>query len=61
MTVFRTLGRVTDFMRLLENPLVRDQLSYGGDFPFPAAPQAFAAQIGKKTVDPMASDTNWLK
>lgn len=59
--VLGTLGRVTDFMRLLENPLARSRLLHGSDFPFPAAPHAFAAQIGEEVAMRISAEANWIK
>jgi predicted TIM-barrel fold metal-dependent hydrolase len=59
--VLGTSGRVRDFVRLLDEPLVRDRLLHGSDFPFPAAPAAFAARIGEETARRIEHEQNWLK
>jgi uncharacterized protein len=59
--VLGTAGRVRDFGRLLDEPLVRDRLLHGSDFPFPAAPRAFAARIGDEAAQRISNETNWLK
>jgi hypothetical protein len=59
--VLGTAGRVRDFTRLLEEPFVRDRLLHGSDFPFPAAPRAFAARIGDEVAQRISSERNWLK
>jgi uncharacterized protein len=60
-SVLGTAGRVRDFTRLLEEPLVRDRLLHGSDFPFPAAPTAFAARIGEDAARQIDREKNWLK
>jgi predicted TIM-barrel fold metal-dependent hydrolase len=65
--VLGTSGRVRDFIRLLDEPLirdrplVRDRLLHGSDFPFPAAPAAFAARIGEEAARRIEREQNWLK
>ena len=66
--VLGTAGRVRDFGRLLkfsplpeEVELVRSRLLHGSDFPFPAAPTAFANRIGAETALRIAKETNLLK
>lgn len=66
--VLGTLGRVRDFGRLLkfghlpeDVDLVRSRLLHGSDFPFPAAPAAFATQIGKGVADRLGEESNLLK
>jgi hypothetical protein len=59
--VLGTAGRVRDFTRLLEEPLVRDRLLHGSDFPFPTAPTAFAARIGDDAAKRIDREKNWLK
>jgi predicted TIM-barrel fold metal-dependent hydrolase len=59
--VLGTAGRVRDFTRLLEEPLARSRLLHGSDFPFPAAPEAFAKQIGGESAERISKEKNWLK
>jgi hypothetical protein len=59
--VLGTAGRVRDFTRLLEDPLARNRLLHGSDFPFPAAPSAFAAQISDGVAQKLDKEMNWLK
>jgi uncharacterized protein len=59
--VLGTAGRVRDFTRLLEEPLARDRLLHGSDFPFPVAPTAFRARIGDEAAQRINSERNWLK
>jgi hypothetical protein len=59
--VLGTPGRVRDFARLLEVPQACERLLHGSDFPFPAAPSAFAARIGEPTARRLDRETNWLK
>ena len=59
--VLGTAGRVRDFTRLLDEPLARDRLLHGSDFPFPAAPLAFAGRIGNEAAERLAGERNWLK
>ncbi len=61
--VLGTAGRVRDFGRLLEDEIqfVRDRLLHGSDFPFPAAPSAFAARIGTEASKRIEQEANLLK
>lgn len=59
--VLGTPGRVRDFGRLLEDPLAKSRLLHGSDFPFPAAPQAYAATIGDETAKQLNLEANSLK
>lgn len=60
--VLGTAGRVRDVERLLEDKeLVCSRLLHGSDFPFPAAPMAFSARIGKPAAKRIDSETNWLR
>lgn len=59
--VLGSAGRVRDFNRLLEDPLARGRLLHGSDYPFPTAPSAFAAQIGKDVAQRLDREPNWLK
>lgn len=59
--VLGSAGRVTDFTRLLANPLARSRLLHGSDFPFPAAPLAFAKQLGDELAQRLGKEKNWLK
>lgn len=60
-SVLGTAGRVRDFMRLLEDPTVRERLLHGSDFPFPPSPLSFTEQIGEPAVRRIAREPNWLK
>ena len=44
--VLGSVGRVRDMARLLADDEAKDRLLHGSDFPFPAAPLAFAGTIG---------------
>ncbi len=59
--VLGTLNRARDFGRLLKEPLARSRLLHGSDFPFPVAPSAFAATIGKEAVRRIDDENNLLK
>jgi hypothetical protein len=59
--VLGTAGRVRDFTRLLEDPVGRNRLLHGSDFPFPAAPSAFASRIGEETARQLDKEMNWIK
>lgn len=60
--VLGTAGRVRDVERLLEDQeLVRGRLLHGSDFPFPAAPMAFAGRIGDQSAKRIAAEANLLK
>ena len=60
--VLGTAGRVRDFGRLLdEAQVVRDRLLHGSDYPFPAAPIAFAARIGADAAGRIEQEPNLLK
>jgi predicted TIM-barrel fold metal-dependent hydrolase len=59
--VLGTARRVRDFTRLLDDPLARERLLHGSDFPFPIAPAAFAARIGEETARRIGEEKNWLK
>jgi len=61
--VLGTVGRVRDFGRLLDDEvqLVRDRLLHGSDYPFPAAPTAFAARIGAEAARRIEQEPNLLK
>ncbi len=60
--VLGTAGRVRDVERLLEDKeLVCSRLLHGSDFPFPAAPMAFAARIGEAAANHIAAEPNFLK
>lgn len=67
--VLGTAGRVVDFGRLLKDKiqledevqLVRDRLLHGSDFPFPAAPAAYAARIGAEAAERLEKEPNLLK
>jgi len=60
--VLGTAGRVRDVERLLEDKeLVCSRLLHGSDFPFPAAPMAFAARIGEAAANHIAAEANFLK
>ena len=60
--VLGTAQRVRDVERLLENKeLVCSRLLHGSDFPFPAAPGAFAARIGEAAANHIAAEANFLK
>ena len=60
--VLGTAGRVRDFKRVLEDKeLVCSRLLHGSDFPFPAAPLAFAARIGDAAAKQIKAETNLLK
>ena len=59
--VLGTPGRVRDFGRLLDDPLAKSRLLHGSDFPFPAAPSAYASQIGDETAKRLNLETNSLK
>jgi hypothetical protein len=60
--VLGTSGRVRDVERLLQDlELVCSRLLHGSDFPFPAAPMAFAARIGETAAKQIAGEVNLLK
>ena len=59
--VLGSAGRVQDFGRLLDEPLARERLLHGSDFPFPVAPRAFAARIGDEAARRLDLEKNWLK
>lgn len=59
--VLGTPGRVRDFGRLLDDPLAKSRLLHGSDFPFPAAPQAYATKIGEDIAKRLNLETNSLK
>ena len=60
--VLGTAGRVRDVERLLEDKeLVCSRLLHGSDFPFPAAPMAFAVRIGEAAANHIAAEANFLK
>lgn len=59
--VLGTPGRVRDFGRLLEDPLAKSRLLHGSDFPFPAAPSAYASTIGADTAKQLNLEANSLK
>jgi predicted TIM-barrel fold metal-dependent hydrolase len=59
--VLGAAGRVRDFIRLLDEPLVGERLLHGSDFPFPPAPAAFAARIGDEAARRIDAEKNWLK
>jgi len=59
--VLGTAGRVRDFNRLLDNPLSRDRLLHGSDFPFPVAPTAFKGIIGEEAARSINLVKNWMK
>ena len=59
--VLGTLGRVTDFLRLLDDERVRNRLLHGSDFPFPVTAAGFSARIGKETAERIDNEKNWLK
>ncbi|MCP4782614.1 MAG: amidohydrolase family protein [Fuerstiella sp.] len=44
--VLGSAGRVRDMSRLLADSVATDRLLHGSDFPFPAAPLAFAGSLG---------------
>jgi predicted TIM-barrel fold metal-dependent hydrolase len=58
--VLGTAGRVRDFTRLLDEPLARQRLLHGSDFPFPVSPTAFAPRIGKESARRISDEANWL-
>lgn len=60
--VLGTAKRVTDFGRLLANPLASSRLLHGSDFPFPVSPAAYAARIGGAAVaDRIQGEKSWIK
>jgi uncharacterized protein len=60
--VLGTAARVRDVERLLaDREFVCSRLLHGSDFPFPAAPLAFAARIGEAAAKQIAGETNLLK
>lgn len=59
--VLGSLGRVRDFLRLLDEPFIRERLLHGSDFPFPVTPRAFADRIGNEAAERIAGESNWLK
>jgi uncharacterized protein len=59
--VLGTGRRVRDFTRLLEDPLARNRLLHGSDFPFLATPAAFASRLGEETAQKLDKEANWLK
>ena len=59
--VLGTPGRVRDFGRLLDDPLAKSRLLHGSDFPFPAAPSAYARRIGESRARQLNIELNSLK
>jgi uncharacterized protein len=59
--VLGSAGRVRDFQRLLGDPLARERLLHGSDFPFPATPLAFAGVLGLKKALLLQAKNNWME
>jgi predicted TIM-barrel fold metal-dependent hydrolase len=60
-SVLGTPGRVRDFGRLLKEPLARERLLHGSDFPFPVSASAFADRIGRTPAERIDKERSWLK
>jgi predicted TIM-barrel fold metal-dependent hydrolase len=59
--VLGSAGRVKDFQRLLAERSVHDRLLHGSDFPFPAAPPAFAGTLGMAKASVLQMIPNMLR
>ena len=53
--------RVRDVSRLLAAPDVKPRLLHGSDYPFPAAPLAFASSLGLRKAWELQEEMNPLK
>ena len=60
-SVLGTAGRVRDIGRLIHDPLARDRLLHGSDFPFPVSAAAHAATIGKEVAARIDKEKSWIK
>ncbi len=54
-------GRSKDFLRLLDDKVVRQRLLHGSDFPFPAVPLAFTGKIGMAEALRLQAITNLIR
>ncbi|MBN1853957.1 MAG: amidohydrolase family protein [Pirellulales bacterium] len=59
--VLGSAGRVRDFQRLCADRVASERLLHGSDFPFPAAPVAFARVIGFKRALSLQAMGNWME
>lgn len=53
-------GRVKDFFRLLDTPMVSERLLHGSDFPYANSPSAFSSRISKEAVQNIYREKSWL-
>jgi predicted TIM-barrel fold metal-dependent hydrolase len=60
-SVLGSAGRVRDFQRLLADHEAGKRLLHGSDFPFPAAPLAFAGIIGLRQATLLQGIENWMQ
>lgn len=58
--VLGTSGRVRDFCRLLDTPMVKERLLHGSDFPFPVSPTAFGDRISKEMILKILNEKSWI-
>lgn len=58
--VLGTAGRMRDFYRLLNDPLLRDRLLHGSDFPFPVSPNAYSERISTERIAELAKIKSWI-
>lgn len=59
--VLGSAGRVRDLQRLLADHEAGERLLHGSDFPFPAAPLAFAGVIGLTKAAYLQAIQNWME
>lgn len=59
-SVLGSAGRADDVVRLLADAGAHERLLHGSDFPFPAAPEAFASVLGEAAVAAMKTIRNPL-
>lgn len=55
-----TPGRERDLRRLLDDDEVRARLVHGSDYPFPAVPAGFRAELGERRCAELAAERNLL-
>ncbi|MCC6784510.1 MAG: amidohydrolase family protein [Planctomycetes bacterium] len=59
-SVLGTPGRERDLRRLLDDDEVRARLVHGSDYPFPAVPAGFRAELGERRCAELAAERNPL-
>ncbi|MBI5849728.1 MAG: amidohydrolase family protein [Planctomycetes bacterium] len=59
-SILGTPGRERDLRRLLDDGFARTRLVHGSDFPFPAIPAGFRAELGSRRVATLNAERNLL-